>query len=101
MKIKKPYDCNNKEEIREQIDKIDREIIQLFALRNSYVVEIVKYKPDEESVVAKDRKNEVIQQRSDWAERAGLNKQTFENIYRLLIENNISKEMEIFHQQNQ
>ena len=92
---KLPGDCTSKEEIRQQIDVIDKEIIALFARRFEYVQAIVKFKKDAESVVAQDRKNEVIQLRGKWAEESGLDKDTFEEIYRLLIDSNIDKEMEI------
>jgi isochorismate pyruvate lyase len=92
---KLPKDCKSKEEIRQQIDLIDKEIIALFARRFEYVSEIVKFKNDAESVVAQDRKNEVIELRGKWAEESGLDKDTFEQIYRFLVDHNIKKEMEI------
>jgi chorismate mutase len=98
---KKPSECNNKEDIRVQIDEIDKEIIKLFGLRFQYVSEIVKYKSDSESVVAVDRKNEVIKVRGEWAESHGLDKETFENIYRFLVDHNIGKELEILKKRPQ
>lgn len=92
---KLPTDCNCKEEIRQQIDAIDREIIALFAKRFEYVSEIVKFKNDAESIVAHERKNEVITLRGKWAEEFGLDKQTFEQMYQCLIESNIQKEMQL------
>jgi isochorismate pyruvate lyase len=96
---KLPTDCTSKEEIREQIDIIDKEIIALFAKRFEYVSEIVKFKIDAESVVAEDRKNHVIKARGEWAEEHGLDKATFEQIYRFLVEHNIGKELEILEKQ--
>ncbi len=90
-----PNECSNKEEIRYQIDSIDKEIISLFALRFQYVSEIVKYKHDAESVVANDRKQEVIELRGQWAEELGLDKATFQRIFECLINHNINKELEI------
>lgn len=90
-----PAECGSKEEIRAQIDLIDKEIIRLFGLRFQYVSHIVKFKSDPESVVAQDRKNEVIRLRGEWAEENGLDKQTFEEMYRFLIDHNIGKELEI------
>lgn len=92
---KKPSECNCKNEIRMQIDEIDKEIIKLFALRFGYVSEIVKYKSDVESVVAQHRKDHVIKERGEWAENHGLDKETFEQIYRFLVDHNIGKELEI------
>jgi len=92
---KSPSECKSKEEIRTQIDSIDKEIISLFGLRFQYVSEIVKYKTNAESVVAQDRKDQVIKQRGEWAEKHGLDKETFEQIYRFLVDHNIGKELEI------
>jgi isochorismate pyruvate lyase len=90
---KSPSECSGIAEIRNQIDRIDREIIQLFAQRADFVHEIVKYKTDEESVIAKERKELVIKQRSEWAEEAGLDKKTFEDIYVRLLQQNINEEL--------
>lgn len=98
---KSPLECTCKEEIRQQIDQIDKEIISLFALRFQYVSEIVKYKNDVESIVAQDRKNHVIKQRGEWAENHGLDKDIFEQIYRFLVDHNIGKELEIMEKRLQ
>lgn len=95
---KKPAKCSSKEEIRAHIDQIDKEIIRLFALRFQYVSEIVKFKADAESVVAQDRKDFVIRIRGEWAEQAGLDKKTFERLFHLLIDHNISKELELLQE---
>ena len=78
-----------------QIDLIDKEIIALFAKRFQYVCEIVKFKNDVESIIAQDRQNHVIKERGEWAVIQGLDKDTFEQIYRFLLEHNISKELEM------
>ena len=93
--VKTSSECNSKAEIREQIDRIDQEIISLFAARFQYVSEIVKFKTDIESVMAEERKNHVIKVRGEWAEKHGLDKDTFEQIYRFLVDHNIGKELEI------
>ena len=96
MTLKDPKECQCIEEIRKEIDKIDNEIIALFAQRHKYVEEIVNYKNDEEGVVAEERKEFVIKQRGMWANENGLNQEVFEEIYSILIRNNIKKELEIF-----
>jgi isochorismate pyruvate lyase len=88
------------EEIRNQIDLIDQEIIRLFAQRSDYVHEIVKYKTDEESVIAIDRKEMVIKQRSEWAESLGLNKDTFRDLYTRLLQQNISEELQLLKEKS-
>jgi len=95
MSVKKPGECRSAEEIRNEIDTIDRLIISLFAERHKYVEEIVKFKHDKNSIVAQERKDEVIHQRKTWAAESGLNSDTFEKIYTLLVESNIEHEMQI------
>lgn len=91
--VKKPSDCIDIEDVRLQIDEIDQKIIELFSLRSEYVHEIVKFKTDEESVIAQNRKDLVIRLRGEWAEKAGLNRQTFEKIYLSLLNQNICEEL--------
>lgn len=91
--VKKPSDCIDIEDIRLHIDEIDQKIIDLFALRSEYVHEIVKFKTDEESIIAQKRKDLVIRLRGEWAEKAGLNRQTFEKIYLSLLNQNICEEL--------
>ena len=101
MKLTKlSSECTGKEEIRNEIDQIDQEIIRLFALRSEYVHEIVKFKTDEESVIAIERKELVIKQRAEWANAVGLDKQTFEDIYTRLLKQNIREELLLLRNNN-
>lgn len=98
MKKKKPQECISAEEIRTEIDKIDREIFELFADRHRYVEEIVKFKTDKAGIIAQERKDRVIQQRKDWALELGLNPETFKKIYQVLIDSNIEHEFKLLQQ---
>ena len=95
MKLKHPEDCISAEEIRDEIDKLDKEIISLFSKRHSYIEEIVRFKNDADEIVASERKQQVIDQRREWAASCGLDAKTFEQIYTLLIDKNIQHEMEL------
>lgn len=95
MNLKYPKQCHSAEEVRNQIDKIDRQIVELFAVRHSYIEEIVRFKNDEEGIIARDRKKQVIQDRRKWASENGLDADTFEKMYLLLIDNNIQHELEL------
>lgn len=88
-------DCNSLEEIRTEIDKIDKHIISLFSERHKYVEAIVRFKNDKNAIIAHKRKEQVISQRRKWAKENGLNADTFEKIYKLLIESNIQHEMKL------
>ena len=75
---------------------IDNEIIKLIGIRFNYVKEIVKFKnKDRDSIVARDRYNEVIQNRRMLAVENGLNPDLIENVYKSLINHFINREIEI------
>lgn len=95
--MKNPKSCRNIEEIRKEIDEIDFQILQLFSQRYTFVKEIVKFKTDEESVIAEARQKEVIRQRREWAEQLGLNPNLFEDVYWTLMRFNVKKELEILN----
>lgn len=95
MILKEPKDCLSLEEVRNEIDKIDEHIISLFSERHKYVEEIVRFKHDKDAIIAQERKEQVIMDRKNWAARKGLNADTFEEIYTLLVESNIKHEMEL------
>ena len=92
----KPQSCENIQEIRDAIDTIDQGILQLFVERLEYVKEIVKFKrPDEEGIIARDRKEEVLKLRKEWAKEGGLDPKLIEDIFRLVIDKNIEIQLEI------
>ncbi|MEN8227660.1 MAG: chorismate mutase [Bacteroidota bacterium] len=97
----KPQDCKNLGEIREAIDVIDQEIVQLFAQRLEYVKEIVKFKSkDEEAIIARERREQVLKQRKAWAEEKGLDAEMMEGVFRLLIDKNIQIQFDITNSNN-
>jgi len=95
MILKKPEDCNSAEEVRNEIDKIDHQIIKLYGERHKYIEEIVRFKEDEEGIIANDRKKQVLHDRRKWAQENRLDADTFEKMYITLIESNIKRELEI------
>lgn len=95
MGFKNPKDCHSLKEVRNEIDKIDEHIISLFSERHKYVEAIVRFKHDKDAIIAQERKDQVILDRKKWAEDSGLNAETFEKIYTLLIESNINHELEL------
>ncbi len=97
----KPEDCENIQQIRDAIDEIDQEILQLFAQRHEYVKEIVKFKSgDEEGIIASERKEKVLKQRKAWAEEKGLDPEMIEKVFRLLIDKNIQIQLDIINSNN-
>ena len=93
--MKKPKECRDINEIRENIDEIDHKIMKLCRKRSAYVKEIVKFKTDEVSVIAEIRQKDMIAQRRLWAIDLGLDPNLFEDIFWTLIRFNVQKELEI------
>lgn len=94
--MKKIEDCKNINDIREQIDSLDKQIISLLGTRFQYVKEIVKYKEKtEESIVAADRRQAVLEQRRTWAADQNLNPEIIEQMYKNLIQYFIDEELKL------
>ncbi len=93
--MKDPDECANIHEVREEIDIIDREVIEALSKRFKYVVAAARFKTSEASVRSSDRFQAMLQQRREWALESGLNPDVVENIYRDLV--NYYKEEELKH----
>ncbi|NJK84700.1 MAG: isochorismate-pyruvate lyase [Bacteroidales bacterium] len=94
--MKHPSDCQNIDEIRNAIDELDTQIIQLLGKRFKYVKCVVQYKEKNiDSIVAKERLEAVINSRRNQAEANGLNADVVEKMYRLLINYFIEEELKI------
>lgn len=93
---KRPQDCNSIEEIRAEIDELDRQIINLIADRFQFAKEIAKYKkPDKDSIVAQNRYDHVINNRRKMAEEKGLDADVIEKMYREMMNYFIREELKI------
>ena len=97
--MRDPKQCKNVEEIRECLDEIDLQVIKLLGKRSDYIKEIVKFKIDEEDIFARDRQQEVIRLRREWAKDNKLDPDLIENVYKTLIQFNIQRELKIFRSQ--
>jgi isochorismate pyruvate lyase len=94
--MKEAKECQNIEEIRNEIDGLDLQILTLFGKRLEYVKEIVKFKSDADGIVALQRQKEVFQNRKEWAANLDLDPELFGEIFEKLINWNVQKELELF-----
>lgn len=92
--------CNSIEEVRENIDRIDNEIIKLIAERGTYVAEASTFKKSEDGVKDHNRVEAVISKVRTKAEEYGANPDMVEVLYREMISHFIKMEMEEFHKGN-
>jgi len=91
--MKDPDECANIHEVREEIDIIDREVIEALSKRFQYVIAAARFKTSEASVRAPDRFHAMLQQRREWALESGLNPDVVENLYRDLVNYYIEEEL--------
>ncbi|MFS8118099.1 MAG: isochorismate lyase [Microcoleus sp.] len=91
--MKNPDECANLHEVREEIDIIDREVIDALSKRFQYVIAAARFKTSEASVRAPDRFYAMLQQRREWAKESGLNPDVVENLYRDLVNHFIDEEL--------
>jgi isochorismate pyruvate lyase len=99
--VKQPFECKSIVDIRCEIDRIDKEIINRLCERFRYVKEVVKFKTGTtDSIIAKERYDCVIKQRGQWAEENGLDNKVIEEVYTLLLDYFIEEEMKIANKNN-
>lgn len=96
VNYKRPEDCKDITEVRNEIDNIDIVIIKLLRERFEYVKEVVKYKDrTSSSIEASDRRAVVLNDRRKWAEEAGLDPDVIEELYSRLIQYFIEEEKKL------
>lgn len=91
--MKTPDECLNMQDIRLEIDGIDRQIIASLSKRFAYVKAASKFKTSETSVKAPERVKLMLQQRRIWAEEEGLNPDVIEKLYQDLVNYFIQAEL--------
>ncbi|MCP4130385.1 MAG: isochorismate lyase [bacterium] len=92
--MKQPDECRNMEDIREEIDQIDRDIISAIGKRYGYVKAASKFKTSAQTVKAPERVKAMLEKRRSWAGEEGLDPGVIETIYKELVSYFINREME-------
>lgn len=90
--VKKPVDCISKQDVRDEIDRIDSALVALFAERHQYVQRMAQLKMDPSEAVAPVRIDEVIDKVRRQAKDTGLDEDQAEMIWRNLIDWNVNFE---------
>ncbi len=86
-------DCRDIDEVRENIDSIDREIVRLLSERSCYVKQAARFKKTKEDVKAPKRVEEVIAKVRILASEQGIDPDIVEKVYRTMITCFINHEM--------
>lgn len=90
--------CDSMNEVRAEIDRIDRQLVRLVAERQGYIEAAARIKDRESEVRLEWRIEEVVAKVLAAADREGLSKRIAEPVWRELIERCIEHEHEIFRQ---
>lgn len=85
--------CKNIDEVRTNIDRIDREIVKLLSERSKYVGQAANFKKSIQEVKAPNRVEEVISKVRILASECGLDPEIVEPVYRTMITYFIEHEM--------
>ena len=90
---------NSLEEVRTEIDRIDRTIVALIGERLQYVKAAARFKKSEQDVAAPQRFASMLTVRRQWAEEAGLSPDMIEKLYRDMVAHFIAQETEHWRSQ--
>ncbi len=93
MEIK---NCKSLDEVREEIDKVDIEIIKLIATRKNYVKQAAKFKHSVDEVKAKDRVDDVLNRVRHQALSLSLSPNLIAEIYQRMIDDMVETEIAQF-----
>lgn len=90
--VKSPAECQTKEDVRAQIDRIDQALLALFAERHRYVTRMAQIKTDPHEAYDKARIESIIEKQRERAMGLDLDEDQVELIWRTLIDWNINYE---------
>ena len=85
--------CSSLNEVRENIDKIDRKIVALLAERGAFVTQAATFKKTTDEVKAPNRVEQVISKVKSLAHEQGANPAVVESVYRSMISAFIEAEL--------
>ena len=87
-----PEDCQSKEDVRGELDRIDTALVELFAERHRYVTRMAEIKTDPHEARDEARIDQIIKRQRARAEALDLDEDQVELIWRTLIDWNVNYE---------
>ena len=85
--------CESLEQVREHIDQLDQQLIDLIATRQFYVDQAVRFKRTTEDAQSPERVQQVIDKVRQKAFEVGTDPDLVETIYREMIQHFIQREL--------
>ena len=93
MEIKK---CHSLEEARDEIDKLDDQIVELIAARNAYVRQLAHFKNSVDEIKAEDRIADVVNRARAKAIELDLSPNLINDLYLRMIDAMVDSEVAEF-----
>ncbi|WP_199102585.1 chorismate mutase [Aquitalea sp. ASV11] len=90
------YQCQNLDEVRTQIDRIDRALVSLLAERGLYVKQAAGFKHSNEEVEGGKRVDQVMRRVEKLAGELGADPRLTAEVYRTMISHFIASELQEF-----
>ncbi|MBI3958447.1 MAG: chorismate mutase [Chloroflexi bacterium] len=100
MPMKTPAECRTIEEVRSEIDRIDRAIIEAIAQRRGYVHAVMQFKRSADDIHAYERQRQMLAIRREWAEEHFLSPQLVESLFRAMVDHFIAEELTLLQARN-
>lgn len=88
--------CDNMDDLRVEIDQLDRVIVDLLSVRQGFMEQAARIKQDRNLVRDERRIEDVVAKALDHAQQVGAHPELVENLYRQMIEWCINYEMGVF-----
>lgn len=88
--------CTSLDDVRHEIDALDREIVALIAKRNAYVHQAAKFKVSVDEIKAPERMAEVVSTVRAQALELGLNPNFINELYEMMINEMVEVEISEF-----
>ena len=90
------HECHSLEEVRQYIDEVDDQIIELIAARNSYVKQAAQFKHSIEEIKGKERMEAVMDRVRFKAMEFGVSPNLLSNLYKTMIDEMVEAEIAEF-----
>jgi len=91
-----PKVCDNMPDLRQEIDKLDREIVDLLSIRQSFMDQAARIKENRSLVRDEARVRDVLDKVKQHAEKSGAHPELVEMLYRQMIEWCINYEFSVY-----
>ena len=88
--------CASLEELRQEVDRVDEQIVELIALRNEYIRQAASFKQSVDEIKADDRVEDVLNRVRHKAVVLGVSPNLLTSLYRMMIDEMVESEVAEF-----